>query len=70
MSHFLTVGTRYDVDLVPVLHIGWTYGDGSGPEGYHAADYFDADGRYRGQDAHGIEPLFNEPFHPLDTEAR
>ncbi len=65
--HFLDVGSRYDVGLVPVLHCGWTYGDGSGHEGYHARDYFDAAGRYLGADPHGIEPLFDEPFEPLES---
>jgi hypothetical protein len=40
--------------------VGWTHGDGSGHEGYNAADYFDSVDRYLGPDAHGIEPIFRE----------
>jgi hypothetical protein len=42
------------------LCVGWTEGDGSGHEGYNVADYFDFQGRYKGPDEHGIEPIFRE----------
>jgi hypothetical protein len=38
--------------------VGWTVGDGTGHEGYSAADYFP--GCYLGADAHGIEPVMAE----------
>ena len=49
------VNQRHPTDQV----IGWTVGDGSGHDGYHAEDYFDANGAYRGPDEHGIEPIFH-----------
>lgn len=40
--------------------VGWQkYGEPiDTPEGIHAEDYFDADGRYLGPDAEGVEPIF------------
>lgn len=52
----LTKGEQYDISTLTCL--GWTDGDGTGHEGYNVADYFGADGTYRGADEHGIEPLF------------
>lgn len=52
-------GRVYRVEDLTLM--GWTRGDGSGvgdpPYGYNLADYLDADGRYLGPDAHGIEPM-------------
>jgi hypothetical protein len=59
-THFLTIGTVYDVELALTLHEGWTYGDGSGHEGYHVEHYFDKDGCYLGADDYDIEPLFSD----------
>lgn len=59
MDNILLVGKTYDPEQLELL--GWTEGDGSGSEGYSYLDYFDADGRYLGPDAHGIEPLFSCP---------
>ena len=54
----LTKGLRYNENALTV--IGWTDGDGSGHEGYNAADYFDQNGEYLGPDEFGIEPVFEE----------
>lgn len=51
----LEQGKQYDLSTLQL--IGWTEGDGSGSEGYTLADYFDADGTYRGADVCGIEPI-------------
>ena len=48
------------VSGLETLHVGWSTGDGSGSDGYQVADYFDSRGRYRGPDAHGIEPIFRD----------
>jgi hypothetical protein len=55
--------TQGDTQMIGVsamceMCIGWTEGDGTGHEGYNVADYFDPEGRYRGPDEHGIEPIF------------
>jgi hypothetical protein len=54
----LTKGRRYDA--ANLIRTGWTAGDGTGHDGYNAADYFDADCRYLGADIHGIEPIFSD----------
>jgi len=36
---------------------GWSEGDGTSTDGYHAGDYF-VDGQYLGADEHGIEPRY------------
>ena len=51
----LVKGAKYAVESLRVW--GWTEGDGSGTEGYRLADFFEADGTYRGPDQHGIEPI-------------
>lgn len=61
-THTLTTGQQYDTDRLALM--GWTAGDGTGHEGYSCWDYFDAEGRYKGPDQHGIEPIFGRP---LDT---
>jgi hypothetical protein len=43
--------------LIAQRLIGWTKGDGSSTDGYHAEDYFSGP-RYLGPDEHGIEPIF------------
>lgn len=50
------IGVEAMVDLC----IGWTEGDGTGHEGYNAADYFNSRGQYKGPDEHGIEPIFRD----------
>lgn len=52
----LTPGYVYDKQALEDAHIGWS---ASKVEGYHLEYYFDGDGRYRGPDADGVEPLFN-----------
>lgn len=47
------------------LFIGWTATDPADctpdvVEGYHVDDYFDTQGRYKGPDKHGVEPVFRE----------
>ncbi len=59
-------GERYAVADLRLMH--WTDGDGTGTEGYVLADYFDREGRYRGPDAHGIEPIVSGPY-PVATDA-
>lgn len=54
----LIKGNKYDVTTLTCT--GWTEGDGSGHDGYNVSDYFAADGTYRGADADGIEPLFED----------
>ena len=51
----LQEGEQYDVSKIALA--GWSEGDGSGSEGYFLADYFEADGTYKGADWTGIEPL-------------
>lgn len=51
----LTPGTTYDWTTLAL--IGWTKGDGSGHEGYVLDAYFDRDGKYKGVDRNGIEPI-------------
>lgn len=55
MTTTLTSGERYDVENM--ILVGWTDGDGSGPEGYRLEDYFSDNGEYLGPDCHGIEPI-------------
>lgn len=57
----LVKGEKYDVDSLVVS--GWT-GDS---DGLFYADYFDADGRYKGPDAEGVEPLFAGDVRPIDA---
>ena len=52
----LIVGRVYDPQRLRLF--GWTKGDGSGHKGYSVKRYF-ADGRYKGPDQHGIEPIFD-----------
>jgi hypothetical protein len=51
----LITGQAYDIGKLRLL--GWTAGDGTGPEGYRLMDFFDSDGRYLGRDQNGIEPI-------------
>ena len=49
-------GETYNVAWYVANLLGWTEdGDSTG---YNVADYFDSDGRYKGPDKYGIEPLF------------
>lgn len=56
----LTKGTTYDVDAVRFADWHVPAGCDTDPDndGYHYGNYFDAEGRYLGPDADGIEPLF------------
>ncbi len=65
MTQTLTQGTVYEIESL-TLH-GWTTGDGSGHEGYHVGDYFDAGGRYLGPDQHGIEPIVAVQRPPVEV---
>jgi hypothetical protein len=53
----LAIGRRYAIEGLILL--GWTYGDGSGSDGYTLSDYFTPLGVYRGPDQHGIEPVLS-----------
>jgi len=48
-------GRRYDTEHL--RFVGWTEPN----EGRNAFVYFDADGRYLGPDADGVEPLWSFP---------
>lgn len=52
-----TKGERYDVESL--VFAAWVGGDGD-YDGYAVGPYFDADGRYLGPDAFGVEPEFGE----------
>ncbi len=57
----LTQGTKYDRSELKLT--GWTSPDpkDSAPdvvEGYHVDYYFDSEGRYKGADEFGVEPIF------------
>ena len=56
MKTKLQAGKSYDT--ATLVLVGWTAGDGSGSEGYSVENFFDANGKYLGADAHGIEPIF------------
>lgn len=53
MGRKLTAGQIYD--LKELVFVGWS---DCVVDGYLVDNYFDADGRYLGPDAYGIEPLF------------
>lgn len=56
----MTLKKNIPYDLNSLKLTGWTDGDGSGHDGYNVADYFGAESRYLGPDAHGIEPVFDD----------
>ena len=53
----MTLKTERKYDADSLKFIGWTKGDGTSTDGYHAYDYFAFDGTYLGADKHGIEPI-------------
>ncbi len=48
-------GVRYELDLLDL--VGWDAPKGSDLSGYDLASYFTSDGRYKGADMHGVEPV-------------
>jgi len=69
MAGTLTPGTVYNVDALRPSFLGWWRRADVDVDiaGYHLDDYFDAEGRYRGPDAHGVEPFFGDAMEPLDV---
>jgi hypothetical protein len=61
----LVKGEHYDVSCLTFT--GWTFGDGTGHDGYRVEDYF-RDGIYLGPDDHGIEPIADLSPAPSPAE--
>jgi len=55
--------TKQNIDLGLLTHVGWTLGRAVAEDcGANVYDYFDATGKFLGEDDNGLAPTFSNCF--------